>query len=265
MKRILLTLSFPLMLCANVYYAKVEPFLTTTVKSAVSGEVLDVALEQEGKMLDDNRTIVWIDDRLDKVNLTSTKARLKILQSRLLVNQESLEKLLESKKRQKRYYQRLSKLSTSSQTQKDNAYGGYVSKETQYLNTKEKILTLQQQQLDLEDRQAQLEDQIAKKQLHSTHRYLYKLMVHKGDFVAPGTPLAVVQDLSRAKLVLFLEPEVVERLSASTLYLNGKKSDYRVNKVWQVSDEKYLSSYRAEIYIDAKAFPFSRLIQVEIK
>ena len=90
-------------------------------------------------------------------------------------------------------------------------------------------------------------------------------MVRKGDFVNPGSPLAQVEDASRAKLVLFLEPEELDQIDQKIVYLDGKKTEYKVNKVWRVADEKFISSYRAEIYIPAPKNSFSKLLKVEIK
>lgn len=90
-------------------------------------------------------------------------------------------------------------------------------------------------------------------------------MVHKGEFVAPGAPLAKVSDATRAKLVLYLSPEEVEKIENRTVYLDGKQTSYRINKVWRVADEKFVSSYRAEIYLPAPQSYFSKLVKVEIK
>ena len=114
-------------------------------------------------------------------------------------------------------------------------------------------------------RVAQLEDTIEKKSLVLSQKYLYKLMVREGDFVAPGTPLARVDDASRAKLVLFLEPEELSDIQQKTVYINDKKTDFKVNKMWRIADEKFISSYRAEIYIPAPKDHFSELVKVELK
>jgi len=90
-------------------------------------------------------------------------------------------------------------------------------------------------------------------------------MVRKGDFVNPGSPLAQIEDTSKAKLVLFLEPEELTGLDQKTVYLNGEKTEYKVDKVWRMTDEKFISSYRAEIYIPTPKGLFSKLMKVEIR
>ena len=234
--KILLLLVAPLFIFAKVHYAKVEPYESVILKSAVSALVMDVDLEAEGSVVDQKR-VIYLDDRLDKINLKTSKENLLILHETL--------------KRQESYFQRIDKLKTASTTQKDNAFYGFASAKTQYLDLQYKI--------------AQLEDSIEKKSIVLHHMYLYEIMVRKGDYVAPGSPLARVVDASRAKLVLFLEPAELEKIGQKTVYLDGEKSEYKVDKVWRVADEKFISSYRAEIYITAPEGSFSKLMKVEIK
>ena len=262
--KILLLVLMPLFVFSKVHYAKVEPFDTVTMKSSVSGLVVDVKLDAEGKMLD-GTCIIHLDDTLDIANLKASKKSALLLQEMLEINQDIANSLSDTVKRQEGYYQRINKLSTASKTQKDNAYSTFTSAKTQYLSTKEKIINLEKQILDMNYKIAQLEDGISKKSLVLNHKYLYKLMVREGDYVAPGSALAQVMDASRAKLVLFLESDELKELAQKIVYLNDKKTDYKVNKVWRVSDEKFISSYRAEIYINAPKGAFSELMKVEIK
>ena len=235
MKLFLLLLS-PLLLFAKVHYAKVEPFESVILKSAVSALVMDVDLEAEGSVVDQKR-VIYLDDRLDKINLKTSNENLLIIHETL--------------KRQESYFQRIDKLKTTSTAQKDNAFFSFASSKTQYLDMQYKV--------------AQLEDSISKKSIVLNTKYLYKLMVRKGDFVNPGTALAEVQDATKAKLVLFLEPEELDNINEKSVYLNGEKTEYKVNKVWKVADEKFISSYRAEIYMPAPKGLFSKLMKVEIK
>jgi hypothetical protein len=234
--KILLLLFVPLFLFSKVHYAKVEPYESVTLKSAVSALVIDVDLEAEGSIVDQKR-VIYLDDRLDKINLKTSKENLLILQETL--------------KRQESYFQRMDKMKTASTSQKDNAFFSFASAKTQYLDMQYKI--------------AQLEDSIEKKSIILDHMYLYEIMVRKGDYVSPGSPLATVVDASRAKLVLFLEPGELENIDQKTVYLDGEKTDYKVDKVWKVADEKFISSYRAEIYIPAPEGSFSQLMKVELK
>lgn len=234
--KILFLLLTPLLIFAKVHYAKVEPYESVVLKSAVSGLVVDVDLEAEGSIVDKKR-VIHLDDRLDKINLKKSNETLLILHETL--------------KRQESYFQRIDKLKTASSNQKDSAFYSFSSAKTQVLDMEYKI--------------AQLEDSIEKKSIILDNNYLYEIMVRKGDYVAPGTPLAKVKDASRAKLVLFLEPEELPGAKKKTVFINGKRTTYKVGKVWRVADEKFISSYRAEIYIPAPKNEFSKLLKVEIK
>ena len=263
MKFLLLLLS-PLFIFAKVHYAKVEPFETILLKSSVSALVVDVDLGTEGTLVD-GATVVHLDDSLDKVNLKASKKSIVLLQEMHDINQDIATSLSDTVTRQEGYFTRINKLSTASKTQKDNAYSSFTSAKTQYLGTKEKIVNLEKQILDMNYKIAQLEDTISKKSLVLNNQYLYKLVVRKGDFVAPGSVLAQVMDASRAKLVLFLEPEELKDIEQKIIYLDGEKTDYKIDKVWKVADEKFISSYRAEIYIPSPKGAFSKLMKIEIK
>ncbi len=262
--KIFLLLFTPLFIFAKVHYAKVEPYESVVLKSAVSGLVIEVDLDAEGSMVTSKR-VIHLDDNLDKINLEDAKKSIKLLEKMLGINQEIATSLNGTVKRQESYYSRISRLSTASKTQKDNAYSSFTSAKTQYLSTSEKIVSLEKQILDMKYKVAQLKDSISKKSVVLENKYLYKLIVRKGDFVAPGSPLAQVEDASKAKLVLFLEPEELEDIEQKIVYIDGKKTEYKVNKVWRVADEKFISSYRAEIYIPAPKNSFSKLVKVEIK
>nr|MBL0721047.1 HlyD family efflux transporter periplasmic adaptor subunit [Sulfurovaceae bacterium] len=106
---------------------------------------------------------------------------------------------------------------------------------------------------------------IGKKSIKMKNQYLYKISVRAGDFVNPSSPLAVVQDQSRAKLTLFLEPDEIKNIHEKKIYIDGEETDYRLDKIWNSADEKYISLYRAEIYIESPKKRFSTLVKVELK
>ncbi|MCF6243844.1 MAG: hypothetical protein L3J43_02270 [Sulfurovum sp.] len=262
--KILIILMVPLLLLSKVHYAKVEPYESVTLKSSVSGLVTHVELELEGSEVLSKR-VIHIDDKLDIFNLNDSKQNVVLLNDMLTLNKNLASTLENSMQRKEEYYKRISRLSTASKTQKDNAYSTFSAAKTQYLSTKEKIISLQKQILDMQFKVSRLKDNIAKKSVVLKNKYLYKLLVRVGDFVAPGTPLARVDDASRAKLVLFLEPEEIEGIEDKSIYFDGNKTQYTLNKIWKISDEKYISSYRAEIVIPAPKDFFSKLIKIEIK
>lgn len=263
MKKLLILLS-PIFLLAKVHYAKVEPFDTSILKSSVNALVIDVDLKSEGSTVK-NKRIIHFDDSLDKAHLKASKETVNLFQKMLTINKSIAENLRSTQKRQESRYYRINKLSTASKTQKDNAYASFVSTKTQYLGTKEKMVNLKKQILDMRYKIKQLKDVIAKKSLVLKNQYLYKLLVRKGDFVGAGSSLAKIMDMKKGKLVLFLEPEEIENLKQKTIFIDDKKTAYKVDKIWRVADEKFISSYRAEIYIKNPVNTFSKLRKIEIR
>ena len=263
MKYMILLLT-PLLLFSKVHYAKVEPVENITLKSAVSAQVTEAKLSLEGSTVSKS-TIIKLDDKLDVIKLNSSKESLKLIKSMIQTNKNILLALNESLQRQKAYYNRISNIGSASKTQKDNAFYGYTNAKTQYFSTKEKIDSLKKQQLDLNYEIARLKDSIAKKTVTLNNKFLYKLLVNKGDFVNMGTPLAQVKDLTSAKLVLFLETAELKNIKEKSVYINDKVSEYKVSKVWEVADEKFISSYRTEIIIKNPKESFSKLLKVEFK
>ena len=261
--KLLILLLTPLFVFAKVHYAKVEPYETITLKAAVSAQVTKADTKLEGTTV--SKTIIKLDDKLDLIKIRSSKESLKLVQSMIQTNQNILSSLQETIDKQQEYHQRIDNIMSASQTQKDNAFYTYNNSKTQYFSTKEKIDSLKKQKLDLKFEIARLQDSIAKKSIKVHNKFLYKLLVNKGDFVNMGTPLAQVQDLSKGKLVLFLESDELENIKSKTIYIDGKVSKFKISKIWQVADEKFISSYRTEIIVKNPEKNFSKLLKVEFK
>jgi hypothetical protein len=68
----------------------------------------------------------------------------------------------------------------------------------------------------------------------------------------------------KAKLTIFLSAEDMQGAKEKALYIDGKKSDYKIDRLWTIADAQHLSSYKAEIIVDAPE-RFSNLVKVELK
>lgn len=262
--KILLLILTPLLLFSKVYYAKLEPIESITLKSAVLAQVTMAKIKLEGTKVS-NSTIIKLDDKLDNIKLKSSRSSLKIIDKMINTNKAILIALQSSLERKEEYYNRMSTIISASKTQKDNAFYGYINEKRQYLSTKEKIDSLKKQTIDLNYEIARLKDNISKKSIHIKNKFIYKLLVHKGDFVNMGTPLAIVKDLTSAKLVLFLEADELKEIRKKAIYIDNKRTNYKIYKIWSITDEKYISSYRTEILIKNPKNIFSKLLKVEFK
>ena len=258
----------PVLLAARVHYAKVEPIEQATIKASAGGIITRADRTAEGTVLGEG-AFVQIDDALDRASLKDANASLKLLRESLTINEEMLKGLKTTLDRRQSAYERLKDLPSASQSQKDNSYAAFIAAKNQYLGTREKIISLKKQILDLEYKIALLEDTIAKKHIAQPGKYLYKLMVRTGEFAAPGLPLAVVQDTSRAQLILFLDrDELVDgegkKIEEKTIYIDGQPTQLHLDRIWKVADSRYVSAYRARIVMLPK-YPFSKLLKVEFR
>jgi multidrug resistance efflux pump len=260
---LLLAVILPILSWGKVHYAKVEPLERTTVKSAVSGAILHVDLSSEGKLVGDE-VVIQIDDTLDRASLETSTKSIALLKESLLINDKVLSGLKEALDIKSGYLVRISSLATSTTTQKENANSALIAARNQFLGTSEKITTLKKQILDMEYKIKMLEDTISKKSIRFKNRYLYKLMVRAGEFANPGLPLAVADDLSKAKVVIYLDRDELDGIEGKKAYIDGEESGMAITHVWREADEKFISSYRAEIIMEPK-YPFSTLLKIEVK
>ncbi|MEA2017876.1 MAG: hypothetical protein U9N59_05455 [Campylobacterota bacterium] len=220
---------------ATEYFAKIEPISTYNVKSSVSGKVIYVNASLESKQIK-NATIVKIDDNVNKIDLIQTQLKLNNLEEILRLEKSTLESF--------------KKVSSKSRFDKDNQ--------------KIKILNISSSISDLKTKLKTLEDTISKKSLKEKNSYIYNISVEKDDYVNPGTLLYTAMDLSKGKVEVFIPISDAKTISSKTIYIDGKKTDLEISKLYNVADVKHISSYKCEINIpDPKQF--STLVKVEFK
>ncbi len=251
------------LLLAKEHYAKVEPYETKTISSNVSALVLMADQTKEGALLDGSDYIV-LDDKIDVVELKKITQKMVLLRKTITYNKEIIrnyEALLEKKRIN---FERIKNLNIKSSVEKDREFYDLVASQNQYINTQKELANITIQLNDLQLREAVLKKSIHDKHIRNQGWMLYDLLVSKGAFVNPSTPLAQLADVSKAKLVIYLNRDEIEGVLEKVVYIDGEKSPYKVTKVWNVADAKHLSNYKAEIVIDAPKI-FSNLVKVELR
>ena len=229
---ILLTVLY---LNANEYYAKITPIETYNIKSAVSGKVIYVDNSVELTNIK-NKTVIKIDSKLDSADLNHTQEKLAITKQIIKLEQQNLK--------------RLNKISSKSQFEKDNQ--------------KIKILNLQSSITDLKQKIDLLQDKIDNKIIKIKNLYIYNIVVKPNDYVTPGALLLTAMDISKIKLDFFVPINEIDTIKNKTIYLDGNKTDYKINKISKVADTKYISSYKCEIVLPT-IFKVSHLTKIEFK
>ena len=235
MKYIISLLLFTVSLTAQDYYAKVEALSQYNIKSSISGKVTLSNISKESTFVKDS-LIIKIDDKINKMELKQTQN--KISNQRQILNI------------QKQTLNSFNKVSTKSKFDKD----------------RQKIVILSTKVVlnDLQTKLYTLKDIIKNKNIRVKNLYINKIYVNKDDFVNPGTLLLSAYDLSKGKLIIFVNKNDIKNIKDKTILIDGKQEDVIINKVYKTTDEKHLSSYKVELILP-KVDTFSKLVKVSIK
>jgi hypothetical protein len=118
--------------------------------------------------------------------------------------------------------------------------------------------------IDMKLRKVQLERSISDKNLIAKDFVLYEMLVKPGKVVGVSTPLAKIADISKAKLTLYLDEVDVANSEKKVIYIDGKKTDYKISTMLNIADSKNISKYMAQIIIKSPKL-FSKLVKVELK
>lgn len=248
---------------ANVYYSKVEPYETKKIASNVIGVVTKVDENLLGKKLT-NHSYIVIDSELDRDELASIEEKLQYLKSTVSVNEKMLQNLKMSLEKKNANYDRVKELKIKSSVEKDQEFYDLVNSENASLATQKEINNLKIQIADLELRKAQLQRSLHDKNLKAKGYILYSLDVKVGQVVMKGTPLATLMDTDKAILTIYLNEEDLKNAKKSVIYMNGEKTDYKIDRLLNIADSKNISKYMAQIIIKAPQV-FSKLMKIELK
>lgn len=261
MKYIILCLALSIGATASEYYSKAEPYRFYTLQSNVQGIVVKANEALEGKILPAEAFVV-IDDELDRIELKLLREKRSNLRKSLELNKEMAKNLSIMIKKKNSNYERIKDLPIKSSVEKDKEFFDLSSTQNQELSTLEKLETIASQLNDTKLRSAQLNRSIKDKYLSAEGMVLYKLHIKKGQVVTAGMSLAEVADISRAKLTIFLNADEIDDIENKKIYLNKKETKYQIDKIWPLSDDEHISSYKTEILIDAPS-QFSKLYKIE--
>ena len=262
--KILITMFFmSSIIFAKVYYAKVEPYEIRDISSNVSGLVLYANENLVGTTLS-NKPYIQIDSILDRKELQYTKDKLEYMRETVEVNEDILLNLTDSLDRKRKNYEKVSALKFKSSVEKDREFYDLVSSENLYLNTKKEIQNLKIQITDMKLREAQLDRSISDKNLVALNFVLYEMLVKPGKVVGISTPLAKIADISKAKLTIYLDEIDVASSDKKIIYIDGKKTAYKISRMLNIADSKNISKYMAQIVIKSPKL-FSKLVKVELR
>jgi CYTH domain-containing protein len=228
------------------YYAKVEPINSYTIKSDITGKVIDV--NRSAVSTNYKGVVIKVDSYKDDVNLKNYQNQVKNLKEILKVQKETM-------LRKKDTYKTYKKLKSKSTYDKDLKFYDYSNSVIAYNQTKNSISNLEAQI-------ATLKDTISKKNI-SFKNYIYEIDVHKGDYLNFGTLIAKTMDLSQNKLYIYVPINKINSIKNKKVYINSKLSDFKIAYIEKVADSKFVTSYKVKL---VGHYPVcSDIVKVEFK
>ncbi|CAA6815053.1 MAG: Unknown protein [uncultured Campylobacterales bacterium] len=249
MKKILLLLFVTSLSFA--YYAKLEPIETYSISSSVSGSVIYIDRENEGKYLKEDKVILKIDDFNEREELLN-------VQKSLNLQQKNLKNQLEIQKLEQNQYNRVLKLSSKSKRERELVLNSL-------LKTKNQTLSLRNNIESLILRKKILQNTINKKSITAKKQdFIYNYHVNIDDYVVSSTPLVDIMDMGYSKLEFFVSSSDKKRLAdGAKILINDKQANIIEYKVWDIADSINISSFKVSIKTDLKEF--SKLYKITIE
>jgi len=233
MKKTILILLLPMVIFAQSYMTKIEPYEVYTLYAQSSGTISYADKNDETKVV--SKLLIKLDDSLERENL-------KLYKEQLAFYTEKLE-LFEKN------YQKFLKISGKSQYDKDEKYYDVLDLKITISNLKISI--------------SDLEDTIEKKSLHVKNKYIKEINVNIGDYVALGSELATAYDISKSKLIVYVSAEDYNDIAKKDVLVDGQKEIAKILKVDKTVDESYVSAYKVTLVLDNDNF--GKIVQVEFK
>ena len=239
MRNIIYIIALAIGLNASEYYAKVEPYKTYTISSELSAKVEFVNKKKEYSLVKQKALVLKLDSTDEDIEFDSAK--------KSLVIQEEVLKIKQSNYKNKVKVRQLSI----------------------YDKNQEKLSYLDSKQIveDLKKNIKVIQKQKQRKEFFVEDKYLKEIYVNKGEYVQIGQMLFELYDFSRSKLEVFVRPNDIEGLKQKSIYINDKKSEYKIEKVSKVRDTQRVSTYKVILYKDnpSRNIKFGEIVKVEFR
>ena len=228
------------------YEAQVQPFEKYNITSSVAGKVIESKKEKEANIY--NGVIVKIDQVQDLIDLKNINSQIELTKKEI----DNQKKVV---KRKFDIYKKYESLKTKSEEAKNLKFYDYIAAKNQLISLNSKLN-------DLISKRDKLKDTIDKKNI-KVSGYIEAVLVKKGEYVAPGKIIAVVDDISKQKLTIYVPINEIENIKNKKIYINGKIGSFKIYKIWKVPDSKYITSYKVELV--GKGLKIGEIVKIELK
>lgn len=239
MKNILILTITLITLNATEYFSKIEPYEKYTISSQVEGKIVYVDKIKEYSFIDKRSSVLKLDTKDEKIQLDTLE--------NLLVLQKDVVKIKEQDYKNKAKVKQLS----------------IYTKNQEKLSWIEAKQSLENIKRDIKTQKREIE----KKEFYVNDQYLDKIFVSHEEYVTTGTKLYTLYNFSKLKLEVFIRDQDIEGLKNRVIFVDGKKSDFIVEKIAQVRDEQRVSTYRVILsrLNSDKSIRFGKIVKVEFR
>ncbi|QKJ22499.1 hypothetical protein [Poseidonibacter lekithochrous] len=227
-------------LFAKEYMAQIKTYEMYEIKSQTSGIINIVNKNLESKYIKNKELLIKIDSKDEEIDLQK--------------NRNSYEIQKEIVKIKEQNYKAKKRISQLSLYDKNN-------EKLSFLEAKKELSNLGQTV-------KKLENEISKKTFVIKNRYIDKIFVDKGEYVNIGDKLFNSYDITKLKISLFLSQEEIKNIDSKALYIENKKSYFKVDKIHKIKDENKISRYKVEFIKDntkEENYFFDKVVKVELK
>lgn len=233
MIKIMFFVTLPILIFAQSYMAKIEPYEESTVYAQASGQIVILDKNDETKIV--KKEFIKIDDSLERQQLSLYQNQLSLYNEKLKIAQNNYDKFIT--------------LKGKSQVDKDDKYDSLLDMKISIDSTKLSI--------------AQLKDTINKKSLNVNNLYIKEFLVNKGDYVSIGSELATVMDISKSKLVVYVSSDDYANLAKKIVFVDGKTDVAKIEKIDLTPDKTFVSAYKVVLVLNNSNF--GQVVKVEFK
>lgn len=227
-------------LFAKEYMAQIKTYEMYEIKSQTSGIINIVNKNLESKYIKNKELLIKIDSKDEEIDLQK--------------NRNSYEIQKEIVKIKEQNYKAKKRISQLSLYDKNN-------EKLSFLEAKKELSNLGQTV-------KKLENEISKKTFVIKNRYIDKIFVDKGEYVNIGDKLFNSYDITKLKISLFLSQDEIKNIDSKALYIENKKSNFKVDKIHKIKDENKISRYKVEFIKDntkEENYFFDKVVKVELK
>lgn len=225
---------------AKEYMAQIKAYEMYEIKSQTSGIIKIVNKAFESTYIKDRQLLIKIDSKDEKIELVKNRNSYEI--------QKEIVKIKEQNYKAKK---RISQLSLYDKNNEKLSFLEAKKELSNYLQTIKK-----------------LENEITKKSFFISNKYVDKVFVNKDEYVNIGDKLFYSYDISKLKITLYLSKNEIENINTKNLYIQNKKSDFKVYKIHKIKDEKKISRYKVVFTKENKNkdnYFFDKVVKVELK